>query len=96
VVSACHPAYSSPLPGRKALSISCADQAELSGLAQVIQGLSESQAQVRGHHFQVTSDQLSQHIHSLMSMCICACGCEPRRVCIRLMVLKEQKPPNLV
>lgn len=51
MVSACHPAYSSPLPGRKALSISCADQAELSGLAQVIRGLSESQAQVRGPPF---------------------------------------------
>lgn len=40
MVSACHPAYSSPLPGRKALSISCTDQAEPSGLAQMSRGLS--------------------------------------------------------
>lgn len=82
MVSACHPAYSSPLPGRKALSVSCADQAEPSGPAQVSRGLSESQAQVRGHRFQVTSGQLSQHIHSLTSMCICAWRCEPRHICV--------------
>lgn len=51
MVSACHPAYPSPLPGRKALSTSCADQAEPSGLAQVSRGLSTSQAQVRGPLF---------------------------------------------